>query len=81
MSCDLQAEDAAYLTNVMAGVEFSFVCRMPGCMFFGLNDGKTWVKEKQHYWFKCPRCGEQYRPSSGKKEAVKANYVLPSRTR
>ena len=45
-------------------------------MFFGMNDGKTWVKERGHYWFKCPRCGEQYRPGSGKKDAVAANFVL-----
>ena len=58
----LVAQEAAYLTNVAEGVAFSFVCRQPDCLFFGLNS--QWVKKRTSEHFRCPRCGAFYKPSS-----------------
>jgi len=56
------------------GISLTFMCRMPNCMFYGLND--QWVPNRVKHQFKCPMCGEQYRPGSDEKGAVKAGFVL-----
>ena len=38
----LSAKDAAYLTQLSKGMTISFLCRSPGCMFFGMND--QWIE-------------------------------------
>ena len=70
----LTAWEASYLTSLGNGWAFSFQCRMPGCLYFGLNS--QWVEHVHHYWFKCPLCGEQYHRSSDYKNAVAAAFVL-----
>jgi uncharacterized C2H2 Zn-finger protein len=51
-----------------------FLCRMPGCMFFGKNS--QWVESRSSYHFKCPKCGELFRPWADYKGSVAASYVL-----
>ena len=73
----LKAQETQYLSQVSEGVHMMFVCRMPGCMYFGMND--QWVKSKLKEQFKCPACGIQYKPGSsygGEGKAIKAAYVM-----
>ena len=73
----LSAEEASYLTVfTKTGCTESFVCRMPECLFFGMNDSMTWVEKFGSYHFKCPGCGEQYHPWADYKSSVKYQYVL-----
>ncbi len=51
-----------------------YVCRMPDCMFYGMNS--QWVEHCTKYWFKCPCCGEKYTPCSTEKDKVAAAYIL-----
>ena len=75
MSCSvdartLTATECSYLTRIADGWYISFICRMPTCMFFGMNDALTWVQEINKWGefsdshFRCPRCGEEYKCSS-----------------
>jgi len=73
-SNSLNAEEASYLTDVGGGISLSFLCRMPGCLFFGLNS--TWIKEAVVYHFKCPMCFQFFKPWAAYKAAVKACYCL-----
>ena len=41
-------------------VFISYVCRHKACGFYGANS--DWVKQSNHYRFRCPRCARQYRP-------------------
>ena len=66
----LTAQEASYLTNLSKGTSLSFLCRMPDCLFYGMNH--EWVESLNSYHFKCPRCGEQFRPWSDQKGAVQA---------
>ena len=70
----LTAQETQYLTAIQEGIHLMFMCRMPTCMFFGLNS--AWVKHiiKEH--FKCPLCGEQYKPFAGYKNAVQTAFML-----
>jgi hypothetical protein len=70
----LTAIEASYLTNVQEGIAFMFLCRMPDCLFFGMNS--QWVEHMSRHWFKCPCCGEQYRPGADYKNSVEAKRVL-----
>jgi len=70
----LNAEEASYLTDVGGGVSLSFLCRMPGCLFFGLNS--TWITEAGAYHFKCPMCFQFFKPWAAYKGAVKACFCL-----
>ena len=70
----LTVQEASCLSSMSEGVDLMYICRMPGCMFFGLNS--QWVKHKDKYHFKCPLCGEQYRPSADYKGSVKAAMLL-----
>jgi len=77
----LTATESSYLTNIAAGWSFSFICRMPKCMFYGMNDAMTWVPEitqwgLSDYHFRCPRCGEQYSPGTTKKGEVAASFCM-----
>ena len=75
-SRSLMASDTSYLTNVMAGINMSFICRAKGCLFFGMNDEKTWVQSRRGYQFRCPICGDQYHPWASKTDSVPAKYIL-----
>ncbi len=70
----LSNEESQFLTVIADGISESFVCRMPTCLYFGMND--QWVKHKTKWWFKCPRCGEQFHPSMDYKDSVKFNKVI-----
>ena len=70
----LTSTETSYLTRVQEGIDLMFICRMPKCMFFGLNT--DWVKHVSKEQFKCPCCGEQYRPSADYKNSVEAAYML-----
>jgi hypothetical protein len=72
----LSSEEASYLTVIASGITESFVCRMPNCHFFGCNDPLTWIKEFEHYHFKCPACGEFYRPWADYKGSKGFQYVI-----
>jgi len=72
----LSAEEASYLTVITEGITESFVCRMSNCHFFGRNDAHTWIKEIGRYHFKCPACGELYRPFTDYKSSVRFQYVI-----
>jgi hypothetical protein len=66
---------ASYLTKLMDGVWWSFLCKRRGCHFFGQNNEQSWIKHNDHYWFRCPMCAIQYQPWGGK-DCVKAKRVL-----
>jgi hypothetical protein len=70
----LCAEEASYLTVIAAGITESFVCRMPDCWYFGMND--QWIKRKCSWHFKCPACGEQYRPAADYKGSSDFSLVI-----
>ena len=70
------SHDTALLTNVMTGVNLSFICRASSCLFFGMNCSATWVQSRRRLWFKCPICGDQYHPWMSKSDSVAAKYVL-----
>ena len=61
----LTSWEASYLTKVMDGIWWSYVCRRKGCHFFGQNNPLTWIKHKSHYWWRCPMCAIQYQPWAG----------------
>ena len=53
-------EDKQYLTAIFDAVFISYVCRHKDCGFYGaISD---WIKEANHYRFRCPRCARKYRP-------------------
>ena len=54
------SEDKQYLTAIFDTVFISYVCRHKDCGFYGANS--DWVKETNHYRFRCPRCARRYRP-------------------
>ena len=70
----LTSREVSYLTTISKGNDLSFGCRMRGCRFYGLND--MWVEHKYSYHFKCPKCGEDYKPASGYKDALPYAFVL-----
>ena len=70
----LTSTEASYLSSMQEGVDLMYLCRMPECLYFGLNS--QWVKHVTKEQFKCPCCGEQYKPSSTYKGAVDAGFVL-----
>ena len=78
----LTATEASYLTNVSEGIQMSFLCRAPTCMFFGMNDILTWIPEitpqglLSDYHFRCPRCGEFFQPSAETRGQVKAAFCI-----
>jgi predicted RNA-binding Zn-ribbon protein involved in translation (DUF1610 family) len=87
MSCSvdartLTATECSYLTRIADGWYISFICRMPTCMFFGMNDALTWVQEINKWGefsdshFRCPRCGEEYKPTTAGKNQVKASFCM-----
>jgi hypothetical protein len=59
----------------MEGVWWSYVCRREGCHFFGQNNPFTWIKHKDHGWFRCPLCAIRYQPWAGT-EVVDVKRVL-----
>ena len=46
-----------YLTQLTNCVLVSYLCRH--CLYYGCN--AMWVAHKKRFWFRCPRCLEQYR--------------------
>ena len=66
----LSAQECSYLTNLGKGTSLSFLCRMPNCLYYSMNH--EWVESLGSYHFKCPRCGEQFRPWTEYKGAAKA---------
>ena len=71
----LTAEEASYLTHIQEGIAFMFICRMAGCMFFGLNS--QWVERSDgKYQFRCPCCGDLYKPNSTVKNQIQASFML-----
>ena len=74
---ELASEDQA-----TEGIQMSFLCRAPTCMFFGMNDNLTWIPEVSlegvlsDYHFKCPRCGEFFQPGSTSRGQVKAAFCI-----
>ena len=56
------------------GVTLSFLCRQSDCAFYGCN--ASWVKERGHYHFRCPKCGAEYRPFSMVKQQIVGSHVL-----
>ena len=39
-------------------------------------EGHQWLRHEDKYQFRCPACGELYRPWSGHKDAVNFQYVI-----
>jgi hypothetical protein len=78
----LTATECSYLTNIATGWTFSFICRIPTCMFYGMNDAMTWVAEVlaggilSDYHFRCPCCGEQYSPGKTSKGEIAASFCM-----
>ena len=78
----LTATECSYLTNIATGWTFSFICRIPTCMFYGMNDAMTWIAEilaggtLSDYHFRCPRCGEENKPTTAGKNQVKASFCM-----
>jgi len=70
----LSSTEAGYLTEIAHGVTISFMCRQKGCLFFGKND--QWIKHVESEHFRCPQCGERYRPWSFGKGEFPAQKVL-----
>ena len=71
----LSATEASFLTNIMPGVWWSYLCRRRGCHFFGCNNPKTWFMAFHHYKFRCPMCTIQRQPWAGK-DVVEGKRVL-----
>ena len=67
--------EAQFLTMVTEGVSLSFLCRMPGCLFYG--DNAMWVQRAGgKHQFKCPCCGEMFRPWADYKGSVVCQFVV-----
>ena len=49
-----------YLMAIFDTVFISYVCRYKDCGFYGSSS--DWVKETNHYRFRCPRCARRYQP-------------------
>jgi len=71
----LSATEASFLTNIMSGVWWSYLCRRRGCHFFGCNNPETWIMSIFHYHFRCPMCAIQYQPWD-EKDCVEGKRVL-----
>ena len=77
----LTATECSYLTNVAEGIQISFLCRNPKCMFFGMNDIDTWIPEIKpwglsEHRFRCPRCGDEYWPTKESGGQIKASFCI-----
>jgi hypothetical protein len=71
----LSSSETQFLTNLQDHIAFMFICRQPDCLFFGLNS--EWVQHKDKHRFKCPLCGERYKPhSTAKNQIAKLGFVL-----
>ena len=72
----LMATEASYLTQLMDGVWWSYLCRRKECCFFGQNNVMTWIKHSRHYYFRCPMCATQHMPHAHRDSFVKGKRVL-----
>ena len=60
----LLEEDKQYFTAISDSVFISYVCRHKDCGYYGSNS--DWVKQVNHWKFRCPRCARLYRPFAEK---------------
>ena len=72
----LTGEEASYLTSIARGVTVSFMCRQKDCLFWGMNDADTWIKDSGRYHFKCPLCGTFFQPGVWSEKVVEANFMF-----
>lgn len=47
-------------SELMKGVDEYYVCRRMDCL--NVTTPVHWVKERNHEWYRCAACGEEYRP-------------------
>ena len=76
--------EAQFMSEVVKGMDEYFFCRHKSCMFVCRNT--DWMHNAEHHpplkddpvYYRCPRCGQQYRPWKQQTNYCKANkmYVL-----
>ena len=68
----LLAEETQYLS--VLGVAFFHLCRVKTCLFYGPDS--EWVEDANGNHFRCPACGELYRPWAVGDNLVACHDVL-----
>ena len=68
------ADNALNITDIAKGVSVSIMCRHTNCFFYGMID--QWIKHVYFEEFRCPQCGQVYRPWTSGKHLLPVQKVV-----
>jgi hypothetical protein len=69
----VQAVALQFLHALTPNLSRFFICRHLSCMYFGAN--VSWAINGNQMKYRCPMCGQQYRPGQTKQQYLAANHV------
>ena len=69
-----KTSDAGCFAEIAKSVSVSIMCRHTKCLFYGKKD--QWIKHVSSEHYRCPQCGQLYKPLSSGPEMCPANTVI-----